>query len=124
MSTPDDGPVMPKQKSRKTLQVVFDVPGVGEGFGILTLKRSKTCLELWSDSDFLGKLSASCLLGRTLEGERVTCIDCVTLSESTAYKGDVPNVHKAKVFPHFVAAGPVHLEPDVPCIQRHGKGAA
>lgn len=108
---------MPKPKSNKTLQVVFDIPSGGEAFGTLALKRSKTRLELWSESHFLGKLSASCLRGKTLEGERVTCIDCVTLSESTAYKGEVPNVHKAKVFPHFVATGPVHLEPDAPCIQ-------
>lgn len=105
------------KRGKKRLQGTFKLPDGKEALGELVLKRDKTRLSLTSQSD-LPHLSVPYIFGTTHDKKRITCIDCVSFSSSTAYLDENARHHEAEVFPHFVVIGDEHLDPSAAVIRR------
>jgi hypothetical protein len=91
----------------------YSLPDGKSVVGELRLKGSSTLLKLHS-KEFLGGVeAASCVNGTTFTGERLTLIDCniVTSGRQTNFT-DARSWHHAEVFPHYVAIGQFHLNPN------------
>lgn len=98
-------------RERSRLQGTFQLPNNQEAFGELLIKRHKTLLSLTSHSDLPLLREMPHLLGTTLDGRKVTCIDCVRSSQGSASNAKETTHHYADVFPHFVTVGDEHLDP-------------
>ncbi len=112
---------MKKQRGNKKQHTRFlgtyTLPGGQAVVGELYLKGSSTSLKLHSD-EFLACLeTASCVKGTAYTGEYVTLIDCNSPGMGQTSFRDAPTRYHADVFPHYVAIGRRHLEPDKPCIR-------
>lgn len=80
--------------------------------GELRLKGSSTLLKLHSD-EFLARVeAASCVKGTAFTGESLTLIDCHSGGLGQAHFKDAGARYHAEVFPHYVAIGQLHLNPD------------
>lgn len=84
--------------------------------GELRLKGSSTLLRLHSDEFLPGVEAASCIKGVAYTGECLTLIDCLSAGVSQAYVKDAPSRYYAEIFPHYVAIGRAHLDPNEPRI--------
>lgn len=95
----------------KTINGTFALHGDVESFGELALKGRNSSLKLSSRFELpLGRETPS-LHGVTLDGRKITCVDCIISSMKKARRGKVDVHHNAILFPHFVILGDEHLEP-------------
>ena len=94
----------------------YALPGGQPVVGEMYLKGSSTSLKLHSD-DFLARVNAACCVkGTAYTGEYLTLIDCDSPGMGQTSFKDAPTRYHADVFPHYVAIGRSHLEPDQACI--------
>lgn len=94
----------------------YTLPGGESAVGELRLKGSSTLLKLHSD-EFLARVeAASCVKGTSYTGECLTLIDCHSPGMGQTNFNDAPTRYHAEVFPHYVAIGRRHLNPDQPRI--------
>ncbi len=109
---------MGKQRGKKNqpnrFLGTYTLPGGQSVVGELRLKGSSTLLKLHSD-EFLARVeAAACVKGIAYTGECLTLIDCHSPGMGqTSFKG-APTRYHADVFPHYVAIGRCHLNPDQP----------
>lgn len=94
----------------------YTLPGGQPVFGEMYLKGSSTSLKLHSDK-YLARVEAACnVKGTAYTGEYLTLINCNSPSMGQTSFKDAPTRYHADVFPHYVAIGRSHLEPDQACI--------
>lgn len=99
------------RREQSRLQGVFQLPDNQEVFGELLIKGRNTLLSLDSHSELPPLREVPHLLGTTLDRQKVTCIDCVSSSQGSAWKANEATHHYADVFPHFVTVGDEHIDP-------------
>lgn len=80
--------------------------------GDLRLKGSRTLLKLHSDESLACVDSATCINGSAFSGECLTLIGCHSVGMGQANVKDARTRYHAEVFPHYVAIGQLHLNPD------------
>jgi hypothetical protein len=86
--------------------------------GELKLKGAKTLLKLHSD-EYLQKVeNGACIHGVAYNGDCVSLIDCRSPGTGITRIKDGPTRYHAEVFPHYVAVGRRHLDPNETCIAR------
>jgi hypothetical protein len=111
---------MGKQRSNKKQPSRFlgtySLPGVQSVVGELRLKGSRTLLRLHSNELLAHVETASFVKGVAYTGECLTLINCHSPGMGqTSFKGGQKQYH-VDVFPHYVAVGRCHLNPDEPLI--------
>lgn len=84
--------------------------------GDLKLKGSNTLLKLHSDKPLNAMTSTSSLEGTAYTGECITLIDCYSPGSGHTFVRGQPVKYHTEVFPHFVAIGDRHLNPEKPNI--------
>jgi hypothetical protein len=96
----------------------FLLPTGRRVLGTLRLTGANTLLELHSEESLMDIEDATTLTGLAYSGERITLLDCHSLGcTQTLSQGESTRYH-ADVFPHYVAIGKQHLNPDEACIAR------
>ena len=80
--------------------------------GELRLKGSGTLLKLHSNEDLARQETASCIKGVAYTGECLTLIDCRSSGTGHTFIKNAPRQYYANVFPHHVAIGQCHVNPD------------
>ncbi len=95
----------------------YTLPGGQSATGELRLKGSDSLLRLYSDDDLTRIQAGSCVTGTAYTGECLSLIDCVSPGTGHTSSRDAPTRYHADVFPHYVAIGRHHLEPDQPYIK-------
>ncbi len=98
-------------RKHSRLQGNFTLPQSREAVGELLLKGPNSLLRLTSHSDLSVLREVSHLRGTTLDRQKITCIDCVSSSQGSAWKDNDVTHHYADVFPHFVTVGDEHVDP-------------
>lgn len=100
------------------LQCTFHLPENHEAFGELHLKGQNSRLRLSSNSRLPFFKDEFHLNGTTLDGYKVSCIDCIATSQgsNTWVKESVSTYH-ARIFPHYVTVGREHLDPSTPVVR-------
>lgn len=96
----------------------FRLPDDASCFGELLIAGRRTLLNLSSQSELPLLGSVGDILGTTLDGKMITCIDCVGSSQGQAGRGETTTHYYADVFPHYVAVGDAHIDSGSTCIQR------
>ncbi|EIL89824.1 HEPN domain-containing protein [Rhodanobacter spathiphylli] len=96
----------------------FQLPSDISSFGELVVDGRRTLLNLSSQSELPLLRSVGNILGVTLDGKRITCIDCVGSSQGRSTMGHVVTSHYAHVFPHYVVIGDEHVDTKSARIQR------
>jgi len=87
-------------------------------FGELVIGGRRTLLNLTSQSELPPLRSIGNILGVSLDGKKITCMDCVGSSQGRSTQGRVVTHHYAHVFPHYVVIGNEHIDSKSACIQR------
>jgi len=108
-----------KRKQKKTpIQYIGVFPQeTGESvIGELKLKGSDTLLKLHSDKPLSAMTSISSLEGTAYTGECITLIDCYSPGSGHTFVKGQPVKYHTDIFPHFVAIGNRHLNPEKPNI--------
>lgn len=113
---------MSKQRS-KTKQPnrflgAYTLPSGQSVVGELLLKGSRTSLKLHSDEYLAHVETTSCIKGIAYTGEYLTLVDCLSPGTGQTSFSDAPTRYHADVFPHYVAIGRFHLDPDTPNIRQ------
>lgn len=105
-------------KQDKRFNGSFQLPSGASYFGELVIDGRRTLLNLSSQSELPLLRSVGDISGTTLDGKKITCIDCVGSSQGRSTKGGVAIHHYAHVFPHYVVIGDEHVDSKSACIQR------
>ncbi|NJC02599.1 hypothetical protein GGR63_002546 [Xanthomonas sp. 3272] len=84
-------------------------------FGELLIKGRRTRLSLSSGGELPLLYSAGTVLGQTLDGTYITCVDCVGSSQGSSMSGTYRYAH---VFPHYVLVGEKHIDPAAPIVRK------
>lgn len=105
-------------KRDKRFHGSFQLSSGASYFGELVIDGRRTLLNLSSQSELPLLRSAGDILGTTLDGKKITCIDCVGSSQGRSTKDGVAIHHYARVFPHYVVIGDEHVDSKSTCIQR------
>jgi hypothetical protein len=88
-----------------------------EVFGELTCAGLSTSLYLRDKDPFdTHNLPGRCLHGTLHDLKKVTLVDCLTTEGPGYAKGPAGSYHFARIFPHFVLLGEMHLDPVVSAI--------
>ena len=96
----------------------YTLPDGKSVVGDLRLNGSRTLLKLHSD-EFLARVdAASHVNGSAFSGECLTLIDCLSVGMGQTNFKDARTRYHAEVFPHYVAIGQLHLNPDQAHISR------
>lgn len=104
-----------KKKSNRILGT-YTLQGGQAAVGELSLKGVSTLLKLHSD-EFLQKVGdGACLHGVAYNGDCISLIDCRSPGTGHTSVKDGPTRYHAEVFPHYVAVGRRHLDPEDACI--------
>lgn len=110
---------MGKQRSKKRPTRFLGTYTMPDGqfvVGELWLKGSNTLLKLHSNEHLARIEAATCLKGIAYTGECLTLVDCNSPGiGQTSFQGS-PTRYHADVFPHYVAIGRGHLNPNEPYI--------
>jgi hypothetical protein len=104
---------MTKRQKKKSLGRFVLEPGGREIHGELTLAGKDTTLQLHDPLEFhLGTNPEKCIHGVLTDLEKVSLMDCVTMTGvgHTLRGGDIS--YSATIFPHFVVSGDHYLLPD------------
>jgi ApeA N-terminal domain 1 len=87
--------------------------------GELQVAGPGSCIVLRDDEFFyINDESNLCITGTLYDQTKITLIDCIqtsAMSQRRAERGS--DSHSVTLFPHFIAQGPIHLEPDKPIIR-------
>lgn len=105
------------ERKQTRLQGNFQLPGNGEVFGELLLRGPNTLLTMTSKSELPPLKEASHLFGATLDGKKVTCIDCLISTKSSQWMENQLTHQSAKIFPHYVIVGVEHVDPTLHVVQ-------
>lgn len=105
-------------KRDKRFHGSFQLSSGASYFGELVVDGRRTLLNLSSQSELPLFRSVDGILGTTLDGKKITCMDCVGSSQGRSTKGGVAVHHYARVFPHYVVIGDEHVDSKSTCIQR------
>jgi hypothetical protein len=90
----------------------YGLPSGESAFGELKLQGPASSLTLYSDHDLVGIEAVSCIKGTAYTGESLTLIDCVSPGAAVTVSRDARHRYRADVFPHYVAIGGPHVEPE------------
>jgi hypothetical protein len=105
-----------KTKRRVRYLGTYTLAGGKCAGGDLSLNGANTSLKLHS-REFLPPVEkGSCIRGTAYSGECLTLIDCYSAGTSHRTLNGVPAQYHVDVFPHFVAIGNCHVEPDQRCV--------
>jgi hypothetical protein len=96
---------------------IYTLPDGQPVVGELCLKGSNTSLKLHSDQFLACVEAASCVKGIAYTGEYLTLIDCHSPGMGHTSFKEEPTRYHADVFPHYVAIGRHHFEPNERCIK-------
>ncbi len=105
-------------KRDKRLHGSFRLPSGLSSFGELVVDGRRTLLSLSSQSELPLLRSVDDILGSTLDGKMITCVDCVGSSRGSSTKGSEVVHHYARFFPHYVVVGDEHVDSRSACIRR------
>ncbi|MBO9829416.1 hypothetical protein J7373_14275 [Xanthomonas sp. A2111] len=104
-----------KKKDKRRFHGTFTL-STGQGcFGELLIKGRRTRLSLSSSDELPMLRSAGTVLGQTLDGTYITCVDCVGSSQGGSMSGTYRYAH---MFPHYVLMGENHINPVAPIIRK------
>lgn len=108
-----------KQKEGKHPERILGEFTLSDGqtaVGNLTLDGPRTLLRLHSDKFLNSVAEGQCLPGMTFDARNITLIDCRSpgTGQTGFTKGETR--YHAEVFPHYVAIGRQHLDPDKACV--------
>lgn len=109
---------MESVKKDKRFHGTFQVSNGANCFGELVLDGRRTLLSLSSQTELPLLRSAGDIPGATLDGKKITCMNCIGSSQSRRTKGGVATYHEARIFPHFVVIGDEHVDSASARIQR------
>lgn len=104
-------------KRGKRFHGSFQLSSGASYFGELVVDGRSTLLNLSSQSELPLLRSVDDILGTTLDGKKITCMDCIGSSQGRSTKGGVAIHHYACVFPHYVVIGDEHVDSESACIQ-------
>lgn len=109
---------MSKKTERKSRHLgTYSLQADNHLLGELRINGRKTLLRLLS-SDVIPLLEkATTLHGEFQDLQKVTCLQCVPNSSGSTSGKDGQQSHYADLFPHFVAIGDQHLQPEECCIE-------
>jgi hypothetical protein len=82
--------------------------GSQECFGELQIKGRRTRLSLSASKELPSVRAVDSIIGQTLDGTYLTCVDCVGSSQGGTFDG---TYQYANVFPHYVLVGDRPLSP-------------
>ncbi|MCG8344057.1 MAG: hypothetical protein MI685_02710 [Chlorobiales bacterium] len=105
-------------KRKLRLNGFFELSNAQQAHGELLIKGRKSLLTLTSQSKLPSLSEENVMYGKTVDGQKVSCISCVTLSQGDNWSDNEFTHHLAHVFPHFVTVGHEHLDPVLPVV--HG----
>lgn len=107
-----------RTKKRQTDRFLgtYTLPSGQSAVGELQLKGSNTLLKLHSNEPLAHAEMGSLVKGTAYTGECLTLVDCNSPGTAQTTFQDAPTRYHARVFPHYVAIGRRHLNPDEPCI--------
>lgn len=100
------------------LNGTFQFPSGVNCFGELVLDGRQTLLKLSSQAELPLLRSADTILGATLDGRKISCLECVSSSQSRTTKGGLTVHHQASVFPHYAVIGDEYVDSESACIRR------
>nr|WP_255457698.1 hypothetical protein [Rhodanobacter sp. K2T2] len=103
-------------KERSTFHGPFWVTDQ-EVFGELLIKGSNSTLTLSSGGKMAESSSSQHFHGSSVDGQKITCIECIRSSQGHRSRGQ-NSYHYTQFFPHYVAVGDEHLDPDAKNIRR------
>jgi len=112
------GRVTKTSKKDKRFHGTFQLSSGASCFGELALNGRRTLLSLSSQTELPLLRSAGDILGTTLDGKKITCMNCIGSSQSRTTKRGVATYHQAHIFPHFVVVGDEYVDSESACIQR------
>lgn len=115
-TNPSMGKQRSKKKQRHRFLGSYTLPGDQSVVGELRLNGSSTLLKLHSNEQLARVETASCVKGIAYTGECLTLVNCHSPGTGHTSFKDAPTRYHADVFPHYVAIGRCHLNPDEPCI--------
>jgi hypothetical protein len=105
-----------KDKQPDRFLGTYSLPGGQSAVGELRLKGSSTLLKLNSNELLAHVETGSLVKGTAYSGECLTLVDCNSPGTGQTSFQDAPTRYHANVFPHYVAIGRRHLNPDEPYI--------
>ncbi len=105
-----------KKKQPNRFLGTYTLPSGKSVVGELLLKGSRTLLKVHSDELLARVAEASCVKGTAYTGECITLIDCHSPGMGQTSLEGAPTRYHADIFPHYVAVGRHHLNPDQPDI--------
>jgi hypothetical protein len=100
------------KREHAQIQATFHLPDDREAIGQLLVNGPNSRLKLTSRSTLPDLRKIQHLCGTTLDLQKVTCIDCLPLSQNSPFNVNRGTYYCAEVFPHFVAVGNEHIDPD------------
>lgn len=109
---------MPASKKSKRFPGRFVVARGLEVAGELSMKGEGTLLTVHADEKLPFLEPSAVVLGRSYAGQCLTLIDCMPAGSWTSYPDSTWSQarHQASYFPHYVALGDRHLEPNLSVI--------
>lgn len=105
-------------KKDKRFHGTFQLSSGASCFGELVLNGRRTLLSLSSQTELPHLRSAGDILGTTLDGKKITCMNCIGSSQSRTTNRSVATYHQAHIFPHFIVVGDEYVDSKSARIQR------
>ena len=105
-----------QKKQPKRFLGVFTLPTGQTAVGELSIDGPKTTLKLHSDESLGHPESSVCVTGAAYSGECITLMDSINQGSGKTTSEGSPPRYDTEYFPHYVAIGRQHLDPNEKCI--------
>ncbi|MFG0598410.1 HEPN domain-containing protein [Delftia sp. WSY_9] len=96
----------------------FCVNGKENILGELSLNYENTHLNIYSDNVINPRAVDSVIYGETVNGEKISLVDCVCMNMGSRHNGSGRSGWFATFYPHYSIIGTDYINPSVNCLER------